>query len=45
MKAHCQVCRQPVGIIRPRAIDMPTGNYVVSGECEFCGGNVVLIVS
>jgi hypothetical protein len=45
MKANCRVCRQAVGIIRPSAMDLHTGNYVVRGECEFCGGDVVLIIS
>ena len=45
MKAHCRVCRQPVGILNPTAIDLRTGNYVVRGDCDICGGEVVLIVS
>ena len=45
MKAHCRTCRQPVGILNPREIDLHTGNYVVQGECDICGSEVVLIVS
>jgi hypothetical protein len=45
MKANCRACRQAVGILRPSAMDMKTGNYVVRGECERCGSEVLLIVS
>jgi hypothetical protein len=45
MKANCRACRQAVGILRPSAMDLKTGNYVVRGECERCGSEVVLIVS
>jgi hypothetical protein len=45
MKANCRVCRQSVGILRPSAMDLKTGNYVVRGECERCGSEVVLIIS
>jgi hypothetical protein len=45
MKAHCRTCRQPVGILNPTAVDLHTGNYVVRGACDICGGEVVLIVS
>ncbi len=45
MKANCRACRQAVGILRPLAMDMKTGNYVVRGECERCGSEVLLIVS
>ena len=45
MKANCRVCRQSVAILRPSAMDLKTGNYVVRGECERCGGEVLLIVS
>jgi len=45
MKAHCRTCRQPVGILHPREIDLHTGNYILQGECDICGGEVVLIVS
>jgi rRNA maturation protein Nop10 len=45
MKAHCRVCRQPVGILNPAAMSLQTGNYVVRGACEVCGSEVVLIVS
>jgi hypothetical protein len=45
MKANCRACRQAVAILRPSAMDMKTGNYVVRGECERCGSEVLLIVS
>ena len=45
MKGNCRACRQPVAILRPTAMDLKTGNYVVRGECEFCGAEVLLIVS
>jgi hypothetical protein len=45
MKANCRACRQAVGILRPSAMDLKTGNYVVRGECERCGSEVLLIVS
>jgi hypothetical protein len=34
-----------VAILRPSAMDLNTGNYVVRGECERCGAEVVLIIS
>jgi hypothetical protein len=45
MKANCRSCRKAVAILHPTAMDLKTGNYVVRGECEQCGGEVVLIVS
>jgi hypothetical protein len=45
MKAHCRACRATVAILRPTSMDLNTGNYVVRGECENCGAEVVLIVS
>jgi hypothetical protein len=45
MKANCRACRQAVGILRPTAMDLKTGNYVVRGECERCGAEVLLILS
>ena len=45
MKANCRACRQAVGVLRPTALDLKTGNYVVRGECERCGSEVLLIVS
>jgi hypothetical protein len=45
MKANCRACRQSVAILRPTAMDLRTGNYVVRGECERCGSEVLLIVS
>ncbi len=45
MKANCRACRRAVAILRPTAMDLKTGNYVVRGECEICGSEVVLIVS
>jgi hypothetical protein len=45
MKANCRSCRQAVGILNPSAMDLKTGNYVVRGECERCGSEVLLIVS
>ncbi|HEV3095726.1 MAG TPA: hypothetical protein VG104_01155 [Candidatus Dormibacteraeota bacterium] len=45
MKANCRVCRQSVAILRPAAMDLKTGNYVVRGQCEQCGSEVLLIVS
>ncbi len=45
MKGHCRVCRRDVAIQHPHAVDLTTGNYVVQGECEACGSEVVLIVS
>ena len=45
MKANCRACRQAVGILRPSAMDLKTGNYVVRGECDQCGSEVLLIIS
>jgi hypothetical protein len=45
MKANCRPCRRAVGILRPTAMDLNTGNYVVRGECERCGAEVLLILS
>ena len=45
MKANCRACRQSVAILRPSAMDLKTGNYVVRGDCERCGSEVLLIVS
>lgn len=45
MKAHCRGCGKTVGILRPTALDLHTGNYIVKGECENCHGEVVLILS
>jgi hypothetical protein len=45
MKANCRACRQSVAILRPTAMDLKTGNYVVRGECEHCGAEVLLIIS
>jgi len=45
MKANCRACRQSVAILHPSAMDLKTGNYVVRGECERCGSEVLLIVS
>jgi Domain of unknown function (DUF5679) len=45
MKANCRACRRAVAILNPSAMDLKTGNYVVRGQCEVCGGEVVLIVS
>jgi hypothetical protein len=45
MKANCRSCRKPVAILHPSPMDLKTGNYVVRGQCEFCGGEVLLIVS
>jgi hypothetical protein len=45
MKGHCRNCARPVGMLRPSGVSLATGNYVVRGECEVCGGEVVLIVS
>ena len=45
MKANCRVCRQSVAILHPSAMDLKTGNYVVRGQCERCGSEVLLIVS
>jgi hypothetical protein len=45
MKAHCRACGKTVAILRPTALDLRTGNYVVKGECEHCRGEVVLILS
>jgi hypothetical protein len=45
MKAQCRACAKTVAILRPTALDLHTGNYIVKGECERCGGEVVLILS
>jgi hypothetical protein len=45
MKALCRACRQPVGILNPSGLQVHTGNYVVRGDCDICGGEVVLVVS
>jgi uncharacterized protein DUF5679 len=45
MKANCRRCRKAVAILNPSAMDLKTGNYIVRGECEECGGEVLLIVS
>lgn len=45
MKATCRSCRASVAILNPAPVDLHTGNYVVRGQCEHCGGEVVLIVS
>ena len=45
MKAFCRACRQAVAILRPSAMDLKTGNYVVRGDCAACGAEVVLVVS
>jgi len=44
MKAHCRACRQTVAILNPSSMDLNTGNYVVRGECDNCGAEVLLIV-
>ncbi len=45
MKGPCRACQRTVAILRPDAFGLATGNYVVRGECETCGGEVVLILS
>src|SRR2546427_11634586 len=45
MKANCRVCRQSVAILRPSAMDLKTGNYVVRCECKRCGAEILLIVT
>jgi hypothetical protein len=45
MKANCRACRETVAILRPTAMDLKTGNYVVRGDCANCGSEVLLIIS
>ncbi len=45
MKAHCRSCHRSVAILNPVPVDLRTGNYVVRGNCNACGAEVVLIVS
>jgi hypothetical protein len=45
MKALCRACRTSVALLRPEGFSTQTGNYVVRGECERCGGEVLLIIS
>ncbi len=45
MKGHCRNCNQSVAILHPRELSLATGNYIVRGDCEHCGQEVVLILS
>lgn len=45
MKAHCRFCRAQVALLRPEPLNVQTGNYILRGECERCGGELLLIVS
>ncbi len=45
MKGHCRACKRDVAIRKPQTLDLNTGNYVVRGECEVCGTEVLLILA
>lgn len=45
MKGHCRNCNESVAMLHPRELSLATGNYIVRGECEQCGQEVVLILS
>lgn len=45
MKGHCRSCNRSVAILHPREVSLPTGNYILRGECQLCGQEVVLILT
>ncbi len=45
MKGNCPSCRQSVAVLKPTAKDVDAGDYLVQGECEICGRDVMLVVS
>ncbi len=45
MKGTCQVCNRAVGILDPHGTSLPSGTYMVSGQCESCHGEVSFVVA
>jgi hypothetical protein len=45
MKGYCRACNQSVAMLHPREVSLATGNYVVRGDCQGCGQEVILILS
>jgi hypothetical protein len=45
MKGHCRHCNQSVAMLHPIEVTLPTGNYIVRGECELCRQEVVLLLT
>jgi hypothetical protein len=45
MKGYCRQCNQSVAMLHPNEVTLPTGNYIVRGECEVCRQEVVLLLT
>jgi len=45
MKGYCRTCNQSVAMLHPREVSLATGNYIVRGDCQQCGEEVVLILA
>lgn len=43
MKASCASCAETVAILKPQAAAFPSGDYIIRGACERCGGLVTLV--
>jgi hypothetical protein len=42
MKASCASCAETVAILKPQAT-LPSGVYIIRGECECCGDLITLV--
>lgn len=45
MKGHCRHCNQSVAMLHPNQVTLATGNYIVRGDCDRCGQEVVLLLT